>query len=99
MTRNGSPVPVALEPVANGYGENTLVWVTDNINVSSPYTPSPPVSDTVNAVTINNVMIGGTSHTFNYQVIVFDPAQGGTPRRTACGHQRACPLVSCIRHA
>lgn len=79
MTRNGSPVSVALEPVATGYGENTLVWVTDNIDVSSPYTPSPPASDTVNAVTINNVMIGGTPHTFNYQVIVFDPAQGGGP--------------------
>ena len=79
MTRNGASVPVALEAVANGYGENTLAWVTDNIDVSSPYTPSPPVSDTANAVTINNVMIGGTPHTFNYQVIVFDPAQGGSP--------------------
>jgi len=79
MTRNGSPVSVALEPVATGYGENTLVWVTDNIDVSSPYTPSPPGSDTVNAVTINDVMIGGTSQNFNYQVIVFDPAQGAPP--------------------
>ena len=79
MTRNGSSVPVALEPIANGYGENTLVWVTDNLNASLPYTPSPPGSDTVNAVTISNVMIGGASHTFNYQVIVFDPAQGGPP--------------------
>ncbi len=86
MTRNGSsPVPVALEPVATGFGENTLVWVTDNLNAASPYTPSPPAFDTVNAVTINNVMIGGTSHMFTYQVIVFDPAQSGTPAAPQIG--------------
>lgn len=91
MTRNGSPVPVALEPVANGYGENTLVWITDNTDVSSPYTPSPPASDTANAVTINNVMIGGTPHTFNYQVIVFDPAQGGIPAVVEVGINTPAP--------
>jgi len=63
--------------VANGYGENTLVWVTDNINTLIPYTPSAPDSDTVNTVTINNVMISGASQSFTYQVTVFDPAQGG----------------------
>jgi hypothetical protein len=96
MMRNGLPVPVTLEPVANGYGENTLVWVTDNINTSFPYTPSSPGSDTVNTVTIHNVMIGGASQSFTYQVTVFDPGQGGPASAVEVGIDApaAWPVVS-----
>lgn len=78
MTRNGSSVPVQLEPLANGYGDNTLVWVTDNQDPNSYFTPIAPASDTTDSVTVSNVMIGGSPQTFTYAVTVFDPGQSST---------------------
>lgn len=75
MTRNGVNVPVQLEPVANGYGDNTLVWVP-----TTPQNANPGASDAVVDVTVSNVGVGGTSQSFQYQVIIMDPAasSGGT---------------------
>src|SRR5258708_11771844 len=70
MQRNGSTVPVMLQPVANGYGENTFVWVIDNLDVSGPYTPVKPANDTTISVTISNVLISGAAQTFMYDVIL-----------------------------
>ena len=78
MTRSGSPVAVRLETLANGYGENTLVWVPDNQDPNSSFTPVAPGSDTPTNVSISNVLIGGTPQTFTYTVTVFDPSQSGT---------------------
>jgi hypothetical protein len=74
MTRGGQSIPVALETVATNYGENTLVWVPENLNPNIYLPPSPPVSDTTYTVHIGNVIIGGTPQTFDYTVVVFDPA-------------------------
>ena len=72
MTRNGQNVPVQLGPVATGYGENTLIWVPDNLNTDG-FTPVAPASDTTSTVTITNVLINGSPQSFQYSVIVFDP--------------------------
>jgi hypothetical protein len=73
MQRNSAAVPVRLEQVVTGYGENTIVWVPDNLDASSYYVPSAPAADTTSSVTLTNVLIGGVPQTFSYSVTVFDP--------------------------
>jgi hypothetical protein len=72
MTRQGVTVPVRLEPVQNGFGENTLVWVPDNLDTSA-WQANPPAADITSTVTVNNVSIGGVLQNFSYSVTVFDP--------------------------
>jgi len=72
VTRNGQAVAVTKETVANGYGENTLVWA---INGMGSYDQWPlPAQDTPYEVHISNVNIGGQMQEFTYTVIVFDPS-------------------------
>jgi hypothetical protein len=77
VTRAGIPMPVSLEQVQNGYGENTIVWYDSTVNPGSAPNVPAPANDVVYAITINNAIISGTSQSFNYQVIVFDPATAG----------------------
>jgi hypothetical protein len=72
LTRNGLPVPVAMETPQPGYGENALVWVPDKLNANVYSAPVAPVADTRTDVTIENVLIGGTPRSFSYSVTVFD---------------------------
>lgn len=74
MTRNGASVPVSLEAVQNGFGDNTIVWYDSTLNPSSEPIPHRPASDVVYSITIHNAVIGGTARTFQYTVTVFDPA-------------------------
>jgi hypothetical protein len=74
MTRNGGSVSSSLETVANGYGDNTLVFIPA---ITSPY-PAPASDDTI-VVNINNVGIGSGMQNFTYQVIVFNPDSPATP--------------------
>jgi hypothetical protein len=67
MSTAGQNVPLTLQPVVNGYGENTLVWEPD-LSFGSP--PSADVSYTV---TVRHVGIGAALYDFSYQVTVFDP--------------------------
>ena len=80
MQRNGAAVPVRQEQVATGYGENTLVWVPDNLDASAYFQPTAPAADTTSTVTLTNVRINGVPQTFPYSVTVFDPdsAAGST---------------------
>lgn len=67
VTQNGQSVSVSVSPVANGFGENTLVWeMSESI-------PQPPSSDIVFNITIGNVIIDSGTQQFNYQVTVFNP--------------------------
>jgi hypothetical protein len=67
MSTDGQVISVTLQPVVNGYGENTLVWEPDLFFGASP------TSDTVYDVTVSGVTIDGVLHDFSYQVILFDP--------------------------
>src|SRR5262249_11900138 len=78
MTRGGIAVPVTMEAVQNGYGENTIVWYPSSQNPANPFTPSTPASDTTVTIVINNVMISGVPQSFTYNVILFDPATAGS---------------------
>jgi hypothetical protein len=67
MSSGGHSISVSVQPVVNGYGENTLVWEPDLS------TGTPPAGDTAYNVTVQGVRIGGVPRNFAYQVIVFDP--------------------------
>lgn len=78
MTRNGASVPVQIQSrTDNGYGENTLIWVPDNLNANVTEPTPRPVSDTSTHVTVANFTAGGSTKSFSYDVIVFDPATTG----------------------
>jgi uncharacterized protein YkwD len=67
MSSGGQGIPLTLQPVVIGYGENTLVW-EPNLSFGTP-----PPSDTAFNVTVRGVKINGVLHEFAYQVISFDP--------------------------
>lgn len=79
VTRDGQALPVRLEAVANGFGENTLVWVMDNRATSAATVLPRPAVDTPYRVVVGGARIGGQVRNFDYTVIVFDadPAAGG----------------------
>lgn len=76
MTRNGANVSLTLEPLdhAGGVtdgtflGDNTLVWVPQGLPTSAPAT------DLTYRVEIRNVIVGGKSRTFTYDVTLIDPS-------------------------
>lgn len=80
MSKNGTPMSVTVEAVANGYGENTLVWYPNGADpVNGPGSFFQPASgDDTYAVSVQGVVIGGVQQDFQYQVTVFDPAVAGS---------------------
>ncbi len=77
MSQAGQAVPVALETVANGYGENTIAWIPNGMSSSGSW-PQPP-ADTAYSVTISNAIVSGSARSFTYNVVVMDPAQATKP--------------------
>ena len=72
MSRNGSPITVALGTIQNGYGDNALSW--------TPQGAAPGAGqDVVYQVTVRNVSISGASRDFTYTVTSIDPTL--TPAR------------------
>ncbi|MEZ5399496.1 MAG: BACON domain-containing carbohydrate-binding protein [Bryobacteraceae bacterium] len=87
MTRGGSSIPLVLEPIENGYGENTLVWVANNLdpdNFQSNW--ARPTGDETVHVTVANATVGGSPRTFTYDVVIFDPDGGNS-----CGYTLVPP--------
>lgn len=77
MSVAGVAFPVTLEPLYNGYGDNTLVWLprrsqSDVAGVSY----SRPGSDTTYRVVVDDVRIGGQYRRFEYDVVVFEADEG-----------------------
>lgn len=75
----GVALNTQLETVVTGYGENTLAWVTGDLNplAGDSHWPKPSV-DTTYDVSIRNVVVGGVSRTFDYPVTIIDPDTGDT---------------------
>jgi len=78
MTSKGQLIPVTLELVRDGFGENTLVWYPSSLDPGQPYAWPRPSADTAYAVTVRNVRLSGNSQDFSYTVTVFDPAVAGS---------------------
>jgi hypothetical protein len=72
MTENGSNLAVRKEAVANGFGENTLVWIPGAYTDGQSW--QKPTTDTVYQVTLQNVVVAGVTRNFTYTTTVFDPA-------------------------
>ena len=73
MQRSGGTVAVRQEVPLQGYGENAVVWVPDNIDMNVSTSWPKPVVDTPITVTLTHVLIAGVDTTFSYIVTVFDP--------------------------
>ena len=68
MTRNGVPLGApTYEPIANGYGDNTLAWKPAGV------TYTRPTADVTYHVTITGISGGGAPASIAYDVIVIDP--------------------------
>jgi hypothetical protein len=67
MSINGQSVPLSVQPVVNGFGENTLTW--------EPTIPHnlPPTSDLRYTVTVQNFNVDGIAQNVTYEVIVMNP--------------------------
>jgi hypothetical protein len=63
----GTNVPVTLETQAQGYGDNTIVWVPQGVPTGAP------VGDLSFSVTVSNVVVSGQARAFSYTVTVIDP--------------------------
>jgi len=80
MRSNGVPIPVALETVALGRGENTLVWIPAGLPSDGSTEWPRPATNAVYSITISNV-VGASASVYNYTVTVFDPAVAGPDHR------------------
>ncbi len=69
MTEGATTYPVTYEAVANGYGDNTLVWKPTGFAYTTP------AADRVVNVAVNNVTVGGTPRNFAYTVTIVNPVK------------------------
>ena len=67
MRRAGTNVSLTPEAQAQGYGDNTIVWVPQGIPTSAP------LGDTTYSVTVSNVVVSGQPQAFTYAVTIIDP--------------------------
>lgn len=67
MSSNGSPVSVTKETVVDGYGDNTLVWKVSGFPLSGIST------DITFTVSVSNIVVGGKTTNFTYNVTLMDP--------------------------
>ncbi len=81
LTRDGYPVPLHLQPVRLGFGENTLAW---DVARDTP----THAADVTTHVTVSNVMINGAPYRFSYEVTTFDPAQASTSAKSHIAESR-----------
>lgn len=78
MKSNNVVVPVTLETVLTGFGENTLVWHPTSIDANSASAVFPfGGTDTVYSVAVSNITVGAQVTNYSYTVTVFDPAVPG----------------------
>lgn len=91
MTQGSSNVPLTQEAVANGYGENTIVWRPFNLSADQNW--AKPSGDTTYQVTISNVVIGGQTRSFSYPVTVIDPQTAGTAEESPQVSGSSSPAV------
>jgi len=63
---SGGNISLTKETLANGYGDNTIVWVPTGINTNS-------TTDITYKVSISGVTIGTSSKSYSYDVTLFSP--------------------------
>ncbi|KPL81733.1 CAP domain-containing protein [Herpetosiphon geysericola] len=73
MRQGNTTIPVTKETIANGYGENTVVWIPQGYSNGSTW--NQPSADTTYTITINNVLVNSQPRSFTYNVTVIDPSR------------------------
>ncbi len=68
VTGPGGALPVTREAIANGYGDNTIVFVPSGVSYAAP------AADTAYRVTVSGIGGSGVPATIAYTVIAIDPA-------------------------
>lgn len=78
LTKNGTNIPVVLEPITAGFGENTLVWVPQGQNPNDWQSGPPPAADQVYVVAVSGVKLSSiTQPPYTYTVRGFNAAAPG----------------------
>ena len=78
MKSNGVSSVVNYQPYQAGYGENTIVWVPDDLDATSSGTVFPfSGTDTVYSIVVTNIKMGSSTTGFAYTVTLFDPSVPG----------------------
>jgi uncharacterized protein YkwD len=80
VTRDGVPVPVRVDSQGSGAGENSIVFITGDLDPNSgPATPfARPAVDSTNVIVVGPIRVGdGQQKTFTYSAVLFDPARPG----------------------
>ncbi len=72
VTRAGVPVAATLEGASGNYGEDTIVWQVAGTARDGRH--DRPAADVRYHVTVSGVTVGGAARSFEYDVVVFDPA-------------------------
>jgi uncharacterized protein YkwD len=73
MSGPGGSIPVTLETIANGYGDNTIVFRPTGVSYARP------AADTTYTVTVDGMTGTGVPSTLSYTVTVIDPDADGIP--------------------
>jgi len=68
VTYHGSLVPVTVQPVQTGFGDETLVWSVSGFPLSGP-----PALEEAYHVTVSNVVVNSVPRSFSYDIIPMDP--------------------------
>jgi uncharacterized protein YkwD len=71
MSGPSGTIPVTLEPIATGYGDNTIVFRPEGFDYARP------AADTTYLVTVSGIGGAGVPPTIQYPVTVIDPAITG----------------------
>jgi hypothetical protein len=78
MQSNGVNVVISNQPYQTGFGENTIVWVPDNLDATSLGTVFPfSGTDTVYSIVVTNIIADLSTTGFAYTVTLFDPGVPG----------------------
>src|SRR4030095_7160319 len=77
MSGPGGAIPVTKEPLTNGFGDNTLVFLPTGVSYAQPAT------DTTYTITVANIAGNGVPASIQYMVTVIDPASSPPGPATA----------------
>ncbi len=78
----------------NGYGDNTVVWVPNNIDPNDDYTWPNPGADDPWTVTIAKFLTNGVAGSFTYTTTIFDPSVPGADYQPAIVTGPATPALN-----
>jgi len=67
MSGPGGAIPVTFEAIANGFGDNTLVFLPSGVSYAKP------AADTTYTITVSAIAGAGVPATLQYSTIVIDP--------------------------